>query len=227
MDDRMSSAHKSLNLSHACSRDQSDQTVQCDVLTHCAHLYMLYEWVFSVHTLNLTLLLRLVFSLAHNQPRSIFLVCWIHGLVCVHPKQVQRFFFSCIRALLHWNNLVDTSCSQHKIFWQIPTVDIIPESFSSFQDLIILKRDFWCVACNLFNCIQLIILFELFTKRLQNRCNQFWRIRVQHCSPHHRIRPISLPNLLCMLFKVALQGYFDSPTVCEEARCLPNIFTRF
>ena len=24
----------------------SDQTVQCDVLTHCAHLCMLYEWVF-------------------------------------------------------------------------------------------------------------------------------------------------------------------------------------
>ena len=29
---------------------KSDQTVQCDVLTHCAHLYMLYEWVFCSHT---------------------------------------------------------------------------------------------------------------------------------------------------------------------------------
>ena len=28
---------------------KSDQTVQCDVLTHCAHLYMLYEWVFCSH----------------------------------------------------------------------------------------------------------------------------------------------------------------------------------
>ena len=25
---------------------KSDQTVQCDVLTQCAHLYMLHEWVF-------------------------------------------------------------------------------------------------------------------------------------------------------------------------------------
>ena len=24
--------------------------LQCDVLTHCAHLYMLYEWVFCSHT---------------------------------------------------------------------------------------------------------------------------------------------------------------------------------
>ena len=28
---------------------KSDQTVQCDVLTHCAHLCMLYEWVFCSH----------------------------------------------------------------------------------------------------------------------------------------------------------------------------------
>ena len=26
---------------------RSDQIVQCDVLTHCAHLYMLHEWVFG------------------------------------------------------------------------------------------------------------------------------------------------------------------------------------
>ena len=25
---------------------KSDPTVQCDVVTHCAHLYMLFEWVF-------------------------------------------------------------------------------------------------------------------------------------------------------------------------------------
>ena len=36
MDDRIFSARKSLHLSHACSRDESDQTVQCDVLTHCS-----------------------------------------------------------------------------------------------------------------------------------------------------------------------------------------------
>ena len=43
-----------------------------------------------------------------------------------------------------------TSRSQHKIFGHIPTVDIIPES-SSFEDLIILKRDFWHWAYNLLN----------------------------------------------------------------------------
>ena len=40
------------------------------------------------------------------------------------------------------------------------TVDIIPESSSSFQDLIVLKRDFWYLARNLFIRIQLVILFE-------------------------------------------------------------------
>ena len=30
---------------------KSDQTVQCDVLTHCAHLYMLYVLVFCSHHL--------------------------------------------------------------------------------------------------------------------------------------------------------------------------------
>ena len=114
----------------------------------------------------------------------------------------------------------------NKIFWELSSVDIIPESSSTFQDLIIFKRDFWCWACNFLNCIQLIILFELFTKRLQNRRNQFWRIRVQQRCLHLRIHPVSLPNFLCMLFLAALQGYLDSPTVCEETRCFPNIFIR-
>ena len=99
-----------------------------------------------------------------------------------------------------------------------PTVDIIPESSSFFQDLIILKRDFWYWACNFLHCIQLLTFFELFSKRLQN---QSWRVRVQQRSLH------LLPNFLCMFFKVALQGYFDSPTVCEETRCIPDILTRF
>ena len=29
---------------------KSDQTLQCDVLTHCAHLYVLCEWVFCSYT---------------------------------------------------------------------------------------------------------------------------------------------------------------------------------
>ena len=105
-------------------------------------------------SLNLTLLFRFVFSC--TRPRSNFLALWIHRLVCVRPNQIQRSYV-CILALLHWNNLVDTfgmypinlinlftSRSQHKIFWQIPIVDIIPES-SSFQDCSYLRgiSDTW------------------------------------------------------------------------------------
>ena len=75
--------------------------------------------------------------------------------------------------------------------------------------------------------MQLIIFFELLVKCLQNRRNQFWRVCVQQRSLHFRVHPIFLPNFLCMLFKVALQRYFDSPTVCEETRRPPNIRTRF
>ena len=59
-----------------------------------------------------------------------------------------------------------------------------PESSSFFQDLIPLKRGFCYWACNITSCIHLIILFELFTMRLQNCCDQFWRVRVQQRSLH-------------------------------------------
>ena len=72
-----------------------------------------------------------------------------------------------------------TSRGQHKIFGQTPTVHIISESSSFLQDLIMHKRDFWYWSCNLFKWMQLITFIELFSKSLQNRCNQFWTIRVQ------------------------------------------------
>ena len=129
-----------------------------------------------------------------------------------------------IFALLHWNSPVDTfgmypinlftSRGQHKIYGQIHTVHMIPIFFSFNQHLIIPKRDFWYWACNFFDCIGLsFILFELLTKRLQNRRNRFWRVRVQQRSLHLRVHPLSLPSFLCMLFIVALHGYFDSPAV--------------
>ena len=112
----------------------------------------------------------------------------------------------CIFSILHRDVFVHTfrmyavnlftSGGQHKIFWPTSSVDIIPESCSSFQDLIILKRDFWCWACNLFNCIQLVIFLEMFTKCFQNRCYQFLRVRVQQRGLHLKIRPISCPNFL-------------------------------
>ena len=135
--------------------------------------------------MNLTLLLRFVVS--YTQPRSNIFTCRIHRLVCVHQNQIQRFHAR-ISALLHSNNLVDTfgmypislftPRSKHKIFGQIPTVDIVPE-ICSFQDLILLEKDFWYWSCNLLNCIQLIILFELLSKCLQNRRHRIWKIRVQ------------------------------------------------
>ena len=145
-----------------------------------------------------------------------------------HPNQVQRFH-ACNLAFLHWNNLIHifgmypinlfTSRSQHKIFWQISTVDSIPESPSFFQDLIIFQRDFWCRACNFLNCIQLVILFQLFTQRLQNRCNQFWRMRVQQRSLHLRIHSVSpnfplpaLPSSSPRLFLI-LQLFVKKPVV--------------
>ena len=118
--------------------------------------------------MNLTLRLRFVFSC--TQPRSNFLACWIHRLVCVHPNQIQ-WFLACILALLHRDNFVHT-LRMYPINLDVsqPTQDLLA---SILRRLIILKRVFWYWACNFFNCIQLIILFELFTMRLQNRCNQF------------------------------------------------------
>ena len=123
----------------------------------------------------------------------------IHRLVCVHPDQLQQLL-ACIFTLLHRDNFVDafrmypfnlfTCGGQHEIIWQISSVDIIPESSFSFQDSMILEWDFWCWACSPFNSIQLVILFELFTMCLQNRCYQFWWVRVQQRGLHVRIHPI-------------------------------------
>ena len=41
---------------------------------------------------------------------------------------------------------------------------------------------------------------------------------------HLKIHPISHLNFLRMVFRVATQGYVDSPTVCEEALCFAHVF---
>ena len=143
-----------------------------------------------------------LYSRAHNLDRMFLRVGSTDLSVSTQIK--SNGFHACILAFLLWNNLIDTfgmypinlflSRSQHKIFRQVPTVDIIPESSSFFQDLIIVKRDFWYWACNSLNCIQLSILFELFTKRLQNRRNHFWRIRVQQASQDSSNFPPKLPG---------------------------------
>ena len=151
--------------------------------------------------MNLTLHLRFVFSC--TQPRSKFLACRIHRLVCVYPNQVQRFHAR-ISALLHWNNLVDTfrmypislfmSRSQHKIFGQIPTVDTIPEFSSFLQDLIVRKRISGtgpAISSTEFSC------------SLSFSCSRR-KIRVQQRSLHLRIQPVSLPNFLCKTVSKAI-----------------------
>ena len=60
-----------------------------------------------------------------------------------------------------------------------------------FQDLIVLERDFWYWSGNLLHCIQMIIIFELFSECLQNRRNQIGKIS--------GFIQFSLPNFLCML----------------------------
>ena len=67
---------------------------------------------------------------------------------------------------------------------------------------------FWYWACDLSSCFPLIIIFKWFTKHLQNRLHQYWIARIQQ-----RGFLKFLPSFLCTFFKVALQGYFDSPTV--------------
>ena len=42
-------------LSHACSRDERWSFCSVRVLTHCAHLYVLFEWVFCSHRTRLAL----------------------------------------------------------------------------------------------------------------------------------------------------------------------------
>ena len=183
--------------------------------------YLASSSCIHLHTISIE------FSCASTQIRSNVFFYFIS--IYINIVEFQRFH-ACVLALSHWNNFKNTirmyptitlftSRSQHKIFWQVSSVDIIPESSSSFEDLIILERDVWYWACNFSDSMQLIILFELFTKCLQNCCAQFWRVRVQQRGLHLRINPVSLPNFLRIVFKVARQRYFDSPTVCEETRC--------
>ena len=59
---------------------------------------------------------------------------------------------------------------------------------------------------------RLIILFRLFTKRSESFPSILDCVHIQQ----RGLLQISIPNFLCMFFKVALQGPFDSPTVCEK-----------
>ena len=173
------------------------------------------------------MLLRLVFPATKS--RSIFLVSGVYRLVCVQPDQLQQFR-ACIFTILDRFNFEDTlrmyqcnlftSGGQHKIFLLISFIDLVPESSSSFQYLSYSTRISGTGPANLVNRIQLVVLFELLTKCLQNRFYHCWWVRVQQRGLHLWVHPISLPHFLCMLFKVALQGHFGSPSVCEETLCL-------
>ena len=136
-----------------------------------------------------------------------------------HPDQLQQFF-SCTLTLLHRNNFVDTfrvyPVNQSLRVWrstrdllaEIP-VDTIPESSSIFQDLIILGRNFWYWVCNLFNCILSCSRSPFKVVAISFGGDMFTNVGV--CTSLDSANCFS--NFLRMLFKVALQGYFDSPTV--------------
>ena len=145
----------------------------------------------------------------HTQSRSNFPVSG------VHPNQFQQFL-ACIFSLLHRDNFVGTfrkypcnlftSGRQHEIFWQISSIYIVPESSSICKGLVVLKKRISGTGPAISSNVQLRIFSELFTKSLHNRCNQFWRIRVQQRILHFRVHPISFPNLFSVLVNVALQG---------------------
>ena len=143
----------------------------------------------------------------------------VHSLVCVHPDQLQQLlaciFTSCI-GTISWT----PSESTHSISSRLEVRSSgryppLTSSPPSSQKLVILNKDFWCWACNLFNCTQRVILFELLTKCLQHRCYQFWRVRVQQRSLHLGIHQF-ISQILRILFKEALQGCFDFPPTAGE-----------
>ena len=116
------------------------------------------------------------------QSRSNFLVSGIHRLVCP-PRSTPTA--SC----LHPHNLASGQFRRHLQNVNIHSSSRLAVSTTSsgryppltssqnpsllFQGLIMLQRDLCCWACKLLSCIQLVILLELPTKSLQNRCNQF------------------------------------------------------
>ena len=89
----------------------------------------------------------------------------------VHWVRTNSFLYPSVHPCIRWNNFVDTfemspckritSGRQHEIFWQTSSVHIIPESSSSSisEDSFVRNGDF-------LDCVQVIILFELFTSVL-------------------------------------------------------------
>ena len=144
------------------------------------HLYIFERWHCREQlrcgqgSVNFALTLRLVFSCTV----SIEFSYERDPQTCVCPPDQIQQVRACIFTLLHCHDVLDTftvypcnrvtSGSQHEIFWQKSSVDIILESSSIFQYLFVFGR--W--ACNALECMQCAILFQLITKSLQNRCKQ-------------------------------------------------------
>ena len=136
----------------------------------------------SEGSLNLALPHHPVFS--GTQSRSNFLVSGDHRLVFVHPDQVQQFLV-CISTLLHWDNFVDTfrmyPCRSLHVCQ--PTRDLQADILRSHHPRILLhlsrieriQKRFLVLWPAIFcSCTQSIVLLDLFSKNLQNHCNQFW-----------------------------------------------------
>ena len=66
-----------------------------------------------------------------------------------------------------------------------------------------------------------MILFESFTKRLQNRRTQLWKVRDPQRGLHFKVPklPVHAHQNISKTIKLSNR--------CEETRCYPNILTRF
>ena len=169
---------------------------------------MIARWILSFSSMSILLCTTSIdFSCVSDpqtylcRPKSGPTVSYLHHRTLASAKS-RRYLQN-----VPFHNLF-TSSSQLKIFGHIPTVEIIPESSSSFQDLVIHKKNFWHWACNLLNNIQLIIIFELLAKCLQNRHYHFESMCSTTESASQDSSNFSKKKQR-KLFKVALQGYFN------------------
>ena len=127
------------------------------------------------------------------------------------------------RHLQNVPNQFFASRTQHKIFGHIPTVYVVPGFSSFFQDLIILKRDFWHWAC--------IFSSTAFNQWFSSNCSRnaftIVAINFEKYVIHNVVCILRVPKLPVHALKNIPPKFFKFSNCCEETRCYPNILTRF
>ena len=156
-------------------------------------------------------------SCAKHKQTNLINLFWMYSInIFLFRSRTQPPLF-----LLHRSPLVSSSAwglvllaqvqarSPHQIFRQISIVDL-PRILLVFFTIVSHSSEFSGTTPVI--SFPLIIIFKLFTKHLQNRLHQEWIAHIQQ----RGLPPISLPSFLCTFFKVALQSYFDFPTVFQS-----------